>query len=303
MGWINTLSAFFFIVYFIVMILTWGTLKWNEVQLILPLLALLAIFAVGWGIFHYRKKKTSKTEEALEFERKTFIKHFLWLMPLIIIYENIRFFGQTNLQDPLMYRADQWLTGEIPSIWAQHIYSNLLTEIMSVSYFIYFFTPIAYIYLYWKKKFNLVGKMLFAMLFMHYIALMLFIALPVEGPKYYYASQFTNDIGGWFFTDFNIWAYETVRSSTTDCFPSMHVGLFLVISYYLYRHNRKTLYFMVPVTLLMSASTLYLRYHYLIDIIATVFLVVLTILFTHYSNKWWNCTFGDPETRREKFSK
>ena len=266
MGCINTLSACFFIVYFTLMILTWRTLLWTELQLILPLLAVITTYAVGWGIFRYRKKRTSKPLKALEYERKRFTRYFLWLIPLIIIYENIRFFGQTNLQDPLMYGADQWLVGEIPSLWAQHIYSDLLTEIMSVSYFIYFFTPLPFIYLYWKKKFNIVRKMIFSMLFMHYIALMLFIALPVEGPKYYYASEFTNDLGGWFFTDFNIWTYETVRSSTTDCFPSMHVGLFLVITFYLYKHNWRSLYFSVPLTLIMSASTLYLRYHYLIDI-------------------------------------
>lgn len=291
MGWINTLSACFYIIYFIVMVLTWQTLRWNELQLVLPLLALTAIYAVGWGIFHYKKKGNSNPVRELEYQRKRFIKHFLWMMPIIIIYENIRFFGQTNLQDPLMYRADQWLTGEIPSILAQHIYSNLLTEIMSFSYFIYFFTPLPFIYLYCKKKFKLIEKILFAILFSHYIALMLYIALPVEGPKYYYASDFTQNVGGCLFTDFNMWVYETVRSSTTDCFPSMHVGLFLVISYYLYRYNWRTLYFMVPVTLMMSASTLYLRYHYLIDIIAAIFLVVLTVLFTRYSSKWWKRTF------------
>ena len=288
---INTMSAFFFIIYFLMMGSTWSTLNWGGLDILLPLLAVIAIYSLGWGSFYYRRKKNNDIAvNGIVVERKRLIKYLLNIVPLIIIYQNMSFFGQSghaDLWDATMYRADEWLVGEIPALWAQNIYSDLLSEIMSISYFIYFAAPLTYMLLYWKKEFPLFRKYIFSTLFMHYIALMFFIAIPVTGPKYYYEDMFAKDVGGWTFTHFNSWIYEFARSNTTDCFPSMHVGLFLLITYYMYRYDRRSLFITIPVTLLMSASTLYLGYHYLIDIVAAVILVIITLLFTHYYFKWW----------------
>ena len=293
---INTMSAFFFIIYFLMVGLTWSTLNWGQLDILLPLLAVIVIYSLGWGSFYYRKRKnTSNPVTVIIKERKRLIRYLLNLIPLVIIYQNISFFGRfghADLWDTTMYRGDEWLTGEVPALWAQNIYSDVLTEIMSFSYFIYFAAPLTHMLLYWKKEYLLFRKFVSSTLFMHYIALMLFIAVPVTGPKYYYGDMFTKDVGGWAFTRFNSWIYEFARSNTTDCFPSMHVGLFLLMTYYMYRYNKRSLLITVPVTLLMSASTMYLRYHYLTDIVAAVILVIVTLLFTHYYFKWWKTTGG-----------
>jgi len=252
--------------------------------------------SIGWGSFYYRKKKKiGAASSGIVEERKRLIRYLLNLIPLVIIYQNISFFGRFGhayLWDTAMYGADEWLVGEVPALWAQNIYSDVLTEIMSFSYFIYFAAPLTHMLLYWKKEYLLFRKYVCSTLFMHYIALMLFIAVPVTGPKYYYDDIFTKDMGGWAFTRLNSWIYEFARSNTTDCFPSMHVGLFLLMTYYMYRYNKRSLLITVPVALLMSVSTMYLRYHYLTDIVAAVILVIVTYLFTHYYFNWWKTTGG-----------
>jgi len=293
LGPFNTISICFFSVYLLMMVLSWDTLIWKELDLLVPAVAVLVVMILGWSLFIYRKKKGQQTIDELRGERKRLTRYLLEAVPLVLIYQNITFFGRTIRYDPAMYRADEWLTGVVPAVWAQNVYSHLFSEIMSFSYFIYLFAPLTYILIYWKRSYALFRKYLFATMFMHFTALMFYVAVPVEGPKYYYANEFTSDLGGWIITDFNRWFIEGIRSTTTDCFPSMHVGLFLLMTYYMYRYDPRLLWVTVPVTILMSMSTLYLRYHYFIDVMAGIVLVGLTIVFTHLYFRIWRRDVGD----------
>jgi len=293
LGPFNTISICFFSVYILMAILSRDTLVWKELDLHMPALALLVALILAWSLFLLRKKKGVRKIDELEGERKRLARNLLEAVPLVLIYQNVSFFGRTMRYDQAMYRADEWLTGIVPAIWAQNVYSNLFTEIMSFSYFIYLFAPITYMLIYWKRSYVLFRKYLFATVFMHFIALMFYVAVPVEGPKYYYANEFTSGMGGWVLTDFNRWFIESIRSTTTDCFPSMHVGLFLLMTYYMYRHDRRSLWVTIPVTLLMSMSTLYLRYHYFIDVVAGIVLVCIAIVFTHLLFRIWKRDIGE----------
>ena len=293
LGPFNTISISFFAVYALVLLLVWDDLDWAELDLIIPGLAFLATLGLGWSVFLLKKRRSEDADvPRLKGERSRLIRYLLEAFPLLLIYQNIELYGQTRRWDELMFEADRWMTGTLPSLWAQNVYSDLLTEIMSFSYLIYLLVPIAYMLVYRKKDYHLFRKFLFATLFIHFIALLLFIVVPVEGPKYYYADEFTKDIGGWAITDFNGQFFEFIRSSTTDCFPSMHVGLFLLITYYMYSYSRKSLVVTVPLSILMSASTLYLRYHYLTDLVAAVLLLAITIPFTELFFRWWSRDIG-----------
>jgi len=53
-----------------------------------------------------------------------------------------------------------------------------------------------------------------------------------------------------------------------DCFPSLHVGIPLLISFYIRDYRRKAFILVLIYVALMCGATIYLRYHYLIDVIA-----------------------------------
>ncbi len=60
--------------------------------------------------------------------------------------------------------------------------------------------------------------------------------------------------------------------------PSAHTSLAIIIVYLSKKIRSKSFYFYLPYLVCMLISTIYLRYHYVIDIAAGVVLAFITIL-------------------------
>ncbi len=64
--------------------------------------------------------------------------------------------------------------------------------------------------------------------------------------------------------------------------PSMHWAWALIIVYYLFKKERRTIFFSLPWLFLALFGTIYLGCHYLIDGLASLFLVALSILLANF---------------------
>jgi len=73
-----------------------------------------------------------------------------------------------------------------------------------------------------------------------------------------------------------------------DVFPSGHTQLTLVLMFFVYRYRLKTRHLVLVVGTLLIISTVYLRYHYVIDVIAGVFFMLITIWSGPRLYRWWN---------------
>jgi membrane-associated phospholipid phosphatase len=67
-----------------------------------------------------------------------------------------------------------------------------------------------------------------------------------------------------------------------DVFPSMHVAFSFLVWLYAYRHSRRLFWVLSPLVLSLWVSTVYLRYHYLVDCVAGFVLVPLCLYLGDY---------------------
>ena len=72
-----------------------------------------------------------------------------------------------------------------------------------------------------------------------------------------------------------------------DAFPSGHTQLTLTILYISFANHLKSRWFILAVGSLLIISTVYLRYHYVIDVIAGVFFFLFTIWSGKKIDAWW----------------
>jgi membrane-associated phospholipid phosphatase len=79
--------------------------------------------------------------------------------------------------------------------------------------------------------------------------------------------------------------FETIHDTlnklevkTYDAFPSGHTELTLLVLYYAQRFHRRTFWWILPAGSALIISTVYLRYHYVVDVIAGAFLALAIIL-------------------------
>lgn len=184
------------------------------------------------------------------------------------LYTNLMLRVNPHTADGLLSHIDAALLGNQASILLQPWIRPWLTDFFYLIYFSYVFSlPVVALYLYLKKK-----ELIFRRVMMGYLTLMLmgitsYLLVPATGPEKFFADQFTTTLQGEAVSRGVSYIINAGRVGY-DCFPSLHVGIPLLLSFYL-RDYRKKLF--VPALIyvgLMCGATIYLRYHYVTDVIA-----------------------------------
>lgn len=166
------------------------------------------------------------------------------------------------------------------------------SELMHLGYASYYpMIGVVTLYYFFRcyQDFNRASFVILASFFIYYV---IFIALPVTGPQYYYLAAGTDNIAQGIFPDvgsyFNQhqealhmpgWEdgffYHLVAGAhqagerPTAAFPSSHVGvttILMLLSWY--SRSRRLFYSLLPLFLLMCLATVYIQAHYVIDVIA-----------------------------------
>ena len=195
--------------------------------------------------------------------------------------------------DPIFATWEQQLFGCQPALlFYEAVPSVFFSELMLMGYASYYpMIGVVALYYFFRRyqDFERITFIILASFFIYYV---IFVALPVTGPQYYYhAAGLDNivkgvfpDIGNYFathqdklpipgspngfFHQLMEAAHETGERPTA-AFPSSHVGVTIILALLAWRTRSKGLITLTVVGLiLMNFATVYLRAHYVIDIFA-----------------------------------
>ena len=104
-----------------------------------------------------------------------------------------------------------------------------------------------------------------------------YLVLPARGPRFMgYAAVYPPLHGFWTFHVFQH-MLDSLEGTQYDCFPSGHVAVVLVGCFVARRISAPVFYTFSAFAALITFSTVYLRYHYLIDVIAGMMLAIVVI--------------------------
>jgi membrane-associated phospholipid phosphatase len=73
-------------------------------------------------------------------------------------------------------------------------------------------------------------------------------------------------------------ALDRAEGITRDCFPSGHTELTLLVLFYAHRFHTKVFWWLLPLGIGVIISTVYLRYHYVMDVVAGALVAVLVVM-------------------------
>jgi len=85
-----------------------------------------------------------------------------------------------------------------------------------------------------------------------------------------------------------------------DVFPSGHTMITLIVMYLSVRLRSRSRYFFVPVGSLLIVATVYLWYHYVIDLIAGFAFMVFSVWSGKIIFNWWRRKTGKEEFEYNK---
>ena len=201
---------------------------------------------------------------------------------------------RSRLADPQLIRIDEVLFGGHASVWMQRFITPALTDVLSLCYFLHVVLPaIVMVAVSLLAPRRLFVEMIEAFVFVSIVGATLYVLVPAVGPLHSLRHLYTRDLGGGVITAVNRVAIQATRVPR-DAFPSLHVAISALLLVYAWRTRRWLGALVALPTFGNWVSTLYLRYHYLIDVVAGFALVPLAIGVV----RAWTRRFGDDSLQR-----
>lgn len=181
--------------------------------------------------------------------------------------------------DPVLIRLDYLIFGGHPTVLLERIINPFLTEVFQLSYTTYYFIPIVYgIVIKRIGKEEEFQRSLFLMVLCFFLSYLGYILLPALGPRYTIRHLQTVGLSGLFLANPIYELLDRLEGIKRDAFPSGHTAVAVLVLFLSFRYVRRLFWLLLPVVSLLLISTVYCRYHYVVDIIAGMGLTVLTVL-------------------------
>lgn len=180
--------------------------------------------------------------------------------------------------DSLLQRIDALLIGRSLSLRMEPWHSPALNDAMSFGYMFFMvllFCSLVY-YLLWSPHLARCYGGLFSIYGLGFAGYTL---IPAAGPYIALREQFPGEIAGGWLTALNN-QMVVAGSNHVDVFPSLHIAVSAFLWLFLLHDHRKLAWSLTPILLLLWVSTLYLRYHYFIDVVAGFVLAFLVFALT-----------------------
>ena len=211
-----------------------------------------------------------------------FLKKFYPLVLLGFFYSETDYFNNLFLDymDPFFARMEQSLTGMQPSLkFSQIIPFRWFSELMYFGYFAYYLMIFGLpLYLYLKKN-SLVDRVMFQIVSGFIFYYIIFIFLPVAGPQFYFPPPSNKVPEGYLITAIVRFIQETAENPT-GAFPSSHAAMAVILCIISFRYAKGIFYVLTGITVLLLLSTVYIKAHYLVDVIAGIATAPFVYLFT-----------------------
>lgn len=216
------------------------------------------------------------------------------------IYEMIHHIHPTDY-DQLFIAIDHWMFGINPTQWLFQFAHPLLTEILQTAYFSYYLIFIIVgVEIYRRYPIDKFDHAAFLIVYGFYLSYLGYFLLPAVGPRFtlHDFSRLESDLPGLVLTPIFrgiINAGESISRDTVDpiavvqrdVFPSGHTQLTLVCTYLAFHYRLRSRWLIAVLATLLIIGTVYLRYHYVVDLLGGVLFFVLTIWTGNKIEPWW----------------
>jgi len=183
--------------------------------------------------------------------------------------------------DSYFIKADKLIFGFEPALrFSQKFNAKWFGEIMNAGYFSYYFMLLAVTLSYFFVLREKAEESIFIIITSFYIYYVIFIAVPVVGPQFFYKPPESTPLHSGLFSGLVQWVQKNWEHPT-GAFPSSHVGMAIIYLIMTYKDLKKLFFVLLPFTIIILFATVYVKAHYAVD----VFAGILTAPFIYYISK------------------
>ena len=180
-------------------------------------------------------------------------------------------------KDAWLIAADRAIFGLDPTVWLEKFVWPPLTDLLLIAYATYYFFPIIVGAALWRKSPAIARKFIFALSFTFYLSYFGYFLVPAKGPRVSLAAEQSVKLEVTPVSRAISQKLNELEHTKDDAFPSGHTMVTVFCLLVAHREVRALFRAWLPIATLLVVSTIYCRFHYVIDVAAGLALAFVCV--------------------------
>jgi membrane-associated phospholipid phosphatase len=180
-------------------------------------------------------------------------------------------------KDAMLIAADRALLGGDPTVWLQRFLRPALTDVFFVSYLSYYFIAIGLGIVIWRRNAPMARRFIFTLTLSYVLSYAGYFAVPALGPRVALASRHTVPLETTAVSRAISSTLDELEHTKFDVFPSGHTMIAVIVLIVAWQRARDAFWWLLPVAICLVISTVYCRFHYVVDVIAGALLAAVAV--------------------------
>jgi membrane-associated phospholipid phosphatase len=180
-------------------------------------------------------------------------------------------------RDAWLIATDRALFGVDVTVWAQRLVRPWLNDLFYSFYSTYYFIALSLAIALWLRDRATARRFVFTLMVVYYVSWTGYFIIPALGPRFAQAAEYTVSLTT---TPIARTINDTINSlekTKFDVFPSGHTMISVAVLIVAWRRARDVFWILLPIAAGLVISTVYCRFHYVIDVIAGMTLAFITV--------------------------
>ena len=234
-----------------------------------------ALMAVGLLLVAVMARREGRLPSALQF-----VVNFYPMAFIPVLYESLGPLipaARPVAKDSLLIAADRALFGTDPTVWLQRAIHPFLTDLFFIAYVAYYFIAIALGIVFWMRDRSVARRFIFTLSLAYVLSYAGYFAVPALGPRSAFAASHLVPLQTTAVSRAISTTLDELEHTKFDVFPSGHTRVAVIVMIVAYQRARDTFWWFFPVAVGLIVSTVYCRFHYVVDLMAGALLAALVV--------------------------
>ncbi len=180
-------------------------------------------------------------------------------------------------RDDLLIAADRALFGVDVTVWMERFAHPRVNDVFYIFYSTYYFIALTLGASLWARSRETARRFVFTLMVVYYVSYAGYFTIPALGPRFEQASLYTKSLTE---TPVSRTINDTINrleKTKLDVFPSGHTMITVAVLLVAWKRARDVFWWLLPIATGLIISTVYCRFHYVVDLIAGTALAFVVV--------------------------